>query len=380
LLQALEQQPQGLAVEIYDWLSIYAYRRGDLGAALRYTEAERTTALALGDRIGQNNALQNAATFTAAQGRYAEAVRLAEQAIEEARAIGEISSLRYALLNLFSIHYQRSNFEAALEPLEEGLQSAREPQNPEMEAKFLNNLSLVHWYRGDLGAAYRAVSQALALSQQSGHRPGELFYQVVLADDLHWLGEVEQAAALLQAAVSSMRAQQHWGRLPWAETHLARCEVSLGRPRQALQRLEQLRLEPRGERFLNPERMAWVEGLAWLKLGKPARALKALQNVHSADPTTESQLWSVRLVAQAQLEQTCPEAWQEAQALLASQEVPPLEKLSLRRALIQALQAAGATEQASIQTRLAQQDLQTLASSLEAYPDLKASLLKTHSL
>lgn len=377
LLKALEHLPeQPLTLEIYDWLSIFAYRQGNLEAALGYTEAERALALALGSRTGQNNALQNAATFTAAQGRYEEAVQLAEQAIAEAREVGDVALLRYALLNLFAIHYQRSNFEAALGPLEEGLQSAREPQNPEMEAKFLNNLSLVYWYRGELGAAYRAVSQALELSQKSGHRADALFYQVVLADDLHWLGQPAEAAALLASAAEATRELGLWSRVPWAETHLARCEVSLGRPEQALERLERLRQEPRLAGFLNPSRLAWVEGLAWLKLDTPALALQAVQAAHTDDPTTASQLWSVRLLAQARLGQVSPEDLQAGLRLLQAQEIPPLEKLSLRQAVMAALRAQGDLNQALNQQRLAEQGLQALSESLKEHPELQEALAR----
>ncbi|GIW25816.1 BTAD domain-containing putative transcriptional regulator [Meiothermus sp.] len=398
LLQAQAHLPAApLTLEVYDWLSIFAYRQGNLEAALRYTEAERALAQKLGSRTGQNNALQNAATFTAAQGRYQEAVQLAERAIAEAREMGDVTLLRYALLNLFSIHYQRSNFEAALGPLEEGLQMAREPQNPEMEAKFLNNLSLVHWYRGALGEAYRAVSRALELSQQSGHRADALFYQVVLADDLHWLGQPAEARLLLEAAVQSIQEMGLWGRLPWAETHLARCEVSLGQPEQALKRLERLRREPHLADALNPPRMAWVEGLAWLRLDQPTRALQAVQDTHSDDPTTASQLWSVRFWALARLGQVSPEyrhrpnrgiavgyadtsqgpggpSLEDLQAglkLLQAQEIPPLEKLSLRQAVMAALRAQGDLRQAQEQQGLYEQALQALSESLEGYPKLK---------
>ncbi len=373
LQQALTHLPQApLTLEIYDWLSIFAYRQGHLEAALRYTEAEGSLAQALGSRTGQNNALQNAATFTAAQGRYEEAVRLAERAIAEAREIGDVTLLRYALLNLFAIHYQRSNLEAALGPLEEGLQSAREPQNPEMEAKFLNNLSLVHWYRGALGAAYRAVSRALELSQQSGHQADALFYQVVLADDLHWLGRPAEAAHLLASAAEATRELGLWGRVPWAETHLARCEVSLGRPEQALKRLERLSQEPRLSDFLNPPRLAWVEGLARLALNQPALALRAVQDAHSDDPTTTSHLWSVRLWAQARLGQVSPEDLQRGLELLEAQGIPPLEKLSLRQAVMAALRAQGDLSRALDQERLAEEALQALSESLQEYPELKA--------
>ncbi|GIW33959.1 AAA family ATPase [Meiothermus sp.] len=372
LQQALTHLPQDLlTLDIYDWLSIFAYRQGHLETALRYTEAERSLAQALGSRTGQNNALQNAATFTAAQGHYEQAVQLAEQAIAEAREIGDVTLLRYALLNLFAIHYQRSNFEAALGPLEEGLQSAREPQNPEMEAKFLNNLSLVHWYRGALGAAYRAVSQALELSQQSGHQADALFYQVVLADDLHWLGRPAEAAAMLASAAESTRELGLWGRVPWVETHLARCEVSLGQPEQALKRLERLSQEPRLSDFLNPPRMSWVEGLARLKLNQPALALQAVQDAHSDDPTTTSQLWSVRLWAQARLGRVSPEDLQKGLELLEVQGIPPLEKLSLRQAVMVAMRARGDLSQALDQQRLAEQGLQALSGSLKEYPELK---------
>ncbi|MCS7069650.1 MAG: AAA family ATPase, partial [Meiothermus sp.] len=356
LLQAQALLPvDPLTLEVYDWLSVFAYRQGKLEAALGYTEAERALAQKLGNRTGQNNALQNAATFTAAQGRYQEAVQLAERAITEAREMGDVTLLRYALLNLFAIHYQCSNFEAALGPLEEGLQMAREPQNPEMEAKFLNNLSLVHWYRGALGEAYRAVSRALELSQKSGHRADALFYQVVLADDLHWLGQPAEARRLLEAAVQAIQELGLWGRLPWAETHLARCEVSLGQPEQALKRLERLRQEPHLADSLNLPRMAWVEGLAWLRLGQPTRALQAVQDTHSDDLTTASQLWSVRLWAQARLGQVSTDDLQAGLKLLQAPEIPPLEKLALRQAVMAALRARGDLRQAQEQQCLCEQ-------------------------
>lgn len=381
LLQAQALLPaEPMTLEVYDWLSIFAYRQGKLEAALGYTEAERALAQKLGSRTGQNNALQNAATFTAAQGRYQEAVQLAERAIAEAREMGDVTLLRYALLNLFAIHYQRSNFEAALGPLEEGLQMAREPQNPEMEAKFLNNLSLVHWYRGALGEAYRAVSRALELSQKSGHRADALFYQVVLADDLHWLGQPAEAQRLLEAAVRAIQELGLWGRLPWAETHLARCEVSLGQPEQALKRLGRLRQEPHLADSLNPPRMAWVEGLAWLRLDQPARALQAVQDTHSDDPITASQLCSVRLWAQARLGQVSPEELQAGLKLLQAPEIPPLEKLALRQAVMTALRARGDLRQAQEQKRLCEQALQALCESLEGYPLLKEACRKAYGL
>lgn len=360
-------------------LQACAMQRGLLPQAQTHNALARQAFQAAGNRLGAVKALGGQGLLTGLLGDARAAVQVLTGALMEARELQDVSVQRTLLLNLFKFLLEAGDLETAVVRLEEGLALAREPQDPYLEGVFLNNLGTVQRLRGDLGGALRAVMEALNLADHTGIAQHRIRRRITLAENHLDLGDLGGTLTLLQDA-RSLGEENGLGELAaWHETLLARCDLALGDPQAALTRLESLL---RAGTAVDPDDLArtvWVSGLARLALGLPrAETSEDGPVLWPLDPLLHGWALSVRLGTTGG--QVGPDSRDitNAENLLASGQMLPVEALGLERALITSLLAAGDSERAGNHLRAASRLVLRLAGSLDAFPELQATFLKAY--
>lgn len=349
-----------------------ALQRGDLDKAERHTHAALEHYRQAGYRVGQVEARSRQGLMMGLRGNTAGAILALEQARAEAQELKERVLERNILLNLFKFQFESGQLAAALPNLERGLSLAREPQDPRLEGIFLNNLGVVYRATGELGKALDSIRAALEIAERFGMAPLLARRRLALAEYYLDLGNPEAARPLLEQARIQIEAANQGELMPWLEAQLARCVLLEGRADAA-----QRRLEPWMNRKLadhnDQNRIAWLLGWAWLRLGRPELALSAVAK-RDALPAFGVRLLAVELEARLALGQPLHESLSRAAHLLADPGVARVEALDLYRVLIQAYQHTQQTEKASETAQLLQAELERLRQSLEGYPELQEGL------
>lgn len=354
-----------------------AMQRGHLRLAQTYNSAALVAFRRAGNRVGAVKALGSSGLLAGLLGDAPRAVQLLEVALLEARELGEVAVQRTLLLNLFKFLLEAGDLEAAVTRLESGLALARDPQDPYLEGVFLNNLGVVHRLRGDLGAALMVVLAALELADRSGNVPQQVRRRLTLAESYLDLSNPEGAWSLLEEARRRSEPLGLGEVHAWHENLLARCELARGQPQRALKRLQSLLGSELPLDLEDRARTDWLVGLAYLAQGRPQQALDQVKALElPREPLLRGWLLSIRLEARTRLGQEAHQDTAEAEILLASGQLYPLESLSLKRALMRTLTTLAETERALVHARALQKCIRHLADSLGDFAALQNSFLE----
>jgi tetratricopeptide (TPR) repeat protein len=152
-----------------------------------------TTARAIGDRVGELDALNGLGRVHRMQGRHEQAADHHEQALQIARETGHGPGELDALTGLGQIHMLQGRHEQAAVYLRRALQIAREIGHRPGELNALGDLGHVHFWQGRYGEAADHFGQALQIARETGHRPGEL-------NSLIGLGHIHKGQARYELA------------------------------------------------------------------------------------------------------------------------------------------------------------------------------------
>lgn len=349
-------------------------QRGDLEGARRQVEEAKEHFRRAGYRRGEVEARARMGLILGLSGRTPEAIALLEEAAAQAREMGERALERVTRLNLFKFLFESGRLEAALPHLERGLELAREPQDPRLAGIFLNNLGVVQRARGELGRALECFREALQIAEQMGIAQFRIRRRLTLAENYLDLGSPALAQPLLEAARKQAEESGLYEVEAWLLALLARCELMEGHPEAVLPRLSPLlgaELTDHNDRA----RAAWLLGTAWLRLGEPEKALRAVDDLEAL-PAFRVRLLAVAL--EARLSLGSPGDLEAARGLLADPGVALLESFDLRRALVRALYATGQPEAARRLAQESSQRLSRIAATLAEYPELQASFLSLY--
>ncbi len=201
-LRLAESQRDSLsACAALRWLAVSAQMEGRMLESRVPAQKLLRLAAARGDRFheGHGNLLLAYADLTtgdlaAAEPRYRRAARLFHET-------GEVRFELMAYTGLGRLSEGRGDIDEARECYTRVLDGSRAIRNPYSEADALNNLGGLEFSYGDPSAAREYYRQALDLQLRSGNRAGSVVPAKNLALTHTYMGEFEEAVALLNEAL-----------------------------------------------------------------------------------------------------------------------------------------------------------------------------------
>jgi tetratricopeptide (TPR) repeat protein/transcriptional regulator with XRE-family HTH domain len=177
---------------------------GDLGQALAWARAERSSLLACLDQAARTGQHARVITLTAGlngllqgDGPWTEAITLHTAAIAAARHLGDRPGEASALNDLGAMRQLTGDYPSAVRDLEQALGIYRDIGDRLGQANALNGLGVVRWLTGDFPAAARDLEQALGIYRDIGDRLGQ-------ANALTFFGTARWERGDYPAAVSAM--------------------------------------------------------------------------------------------------------------------------------------------------------------------------------
>nr|WP_281376999.1 AAA family ATPase [Deinobacterium chartae] len=330
-LLTLPDAPPERTAMAHEFLAYCALHRAQAHAAREHNRSARELWQRLGHRQGQAISSNTAARLAMLDGDLDGARAYLHDALTQARALGDQGLQKAFLTNLVNVLTQSGQLEEALEVLQEGLERVQDQQDPSGEGNMQHRLGDVQLLRGRLGAALAAYQRACDLSDRLGQGSHRLNYRLSRARALLAVQRLEEAGALLEE-LEALAARETASNSPGlVGIERARHLWLSGRASEAAGRLQALlaseTLDP-----LRREVASALLGQVRLALGDPAGAQAAVEGV-GATPALRAAAVSVRI--RAGLPQEA--ARSQAQELLRSGQLSPLETLELHRALAEAL-------------------------------------------
>jgi CHAT domain-containing protein len=270
---------------------VRAERARDLGDRLRRAERAEaysqavaafgealTISRALGDRLGEAEALLGIGLSQQRLGATADAAAAFNAALEAGRAAEEWSGEARALNALGQVHRLLGEMAIARDRYSQSVEAARRIGDRWTEVGALNSLARVASDTGDPQTALAMHAEAIGSSREFGDRGGEAFalnnignIHQTLGDFDEALASYEQALAIRQAIGSAQGASSTMSNI--GRVHLARGEPERARPyfEQSLETTRRI-----GSRD-NEGRNLSSLGSVYLELGDPAKAVSALE-------------------------------------------------------------------------------------------------------
>ena len=181
---------------------------GDLGQAMAWARAERTSLLACIDQAARNGQHARVITLTAGlsgllrgDGPWAEAIARYTAAIQAARHLGDRPGEASALNDLGAVRRLTGDYPAAARDLEQALGIYRDIGDRGGQANALNDLGIARWVTDDFPAAARDLEQALGIYRDIGDRRGQANALTSLGGVLPRTGDYPAAARDLEQAL-----------------------------------------------------------------------------------------------------------------------------------------------------------------------------------
>jgi DNA-binding SARP family transcriptional activator len=374
-LELLSAEPSKQHGQIYSMLGQSARDRGDYATAMAQHGRAMSIYTSIGHRVGLVAQTINHSYALALSGDIRAAILGFERALTESREIGLIRFEASALLNLGHYLTKLARFPEASAYLEQGLDLARASQNRSVEGTLLLNLAELRRLSGQLGAALELMQSAVRVVVELRHARNHAIYTRDLADVQIELGDLDGARANLETARQVIEAGGLTRLVDDLELISARLELSANQPEHVLDWVHRLESEARESR--GDASVSWVKGAALLAMGQPHAAFEAVSaQVDDTDAERWSQIIALRLEATARLGGDLGALSGEAEVLLESGRVPPLEALELRRALAHAFEADHQAERALEVRQIARASLLEMSATLEGQPALEASFLE----
>jgi tetratricopeptide (TPR) repeat protein/transcriptional regulator with XRE-family HTH domain len=178
---------------------------GPWAEAISRHQAAIQTALYLGDRLGQANALSDVGTVHLLVEDHLAAAQAAEQALAIYRDLGNRLGQANALSDLGTVRRVTGDFPASAEAMVEALAIYRDLGNRLGQANALRDLGEVRYLRGGYLAAAQAAEQALAIYRDLGNRIGQAHALIMLGEVRRMTGDFPAAAHAQEQALAIHR-------------------------------------------------------------------------------------------------------------------------------------------------------------------------------
>jgi DNA-binding SARP family transcriptional activator/tetratricopeptide (TPR) repeat protein len=381
LAPADERLTRGLKAEMSaKWRGKYLIARcqiqvrlGQLEAAAHLADAALLAFRMAGDRAGEIEALQGAGIVNMATGQLEAAARYFQTALELARAIGEQRFQRNALMNLTAIHLNLGKLQAVQQNLDGLLEMPAETLDPIVQARVHYYFGHYHRLVGQLGQALEHRLEHRRLLHQLDSPHEQIMAGLGVAVSLLDCGDLEAALALLDDL--ELIATEHDLSGLVLELRLTRIEGQLSgaSPPTPDSISTMLRDSPVNDPELQTQARILL-ARAHGRHGEPERGLSLLghEEVH---PRLRVSHLNTRLTLLARLQHEDERVLSTARRLLKQDTTPPLERFSLRRALLAWLEATAQTRAALRVRHTLQEQRLALAATLEQYPELKTRFL-----
>ncbi len=343
-------------------LCYHDIKNTDYDGAKRFFEEALNLAKLEQDHKNTALAFNAGARLALAQGDLKTTIERLELGLKETISLADLKLQLMFINNSIRVYLEAGDLQAAQSRLEQGLQLAQEPRNPSVEQVLLFRLGGVQVLRGQLGLAINAYWQSLVLAKQIDAVGREYRTCLHALTHLHaQLGNATQARIYADLFYQSWGATYQNGDM-LLESDLALCELLEGQKLAARDRL--LRILADEENFSEQKTFAnCCLGLAYLQLHEPSKALEISKDLNSTFALNALTL-SIRLQAEHDLSAISAATIVEAQNLLDSGKVPPLESLELHAALGLALERVS-SKKAQYHRIQAQQLSLELANTLE---------------
>ncbi|THF87223.1 tetratricopeptide repeat protein [Deinococcus sp. KSM4-11] len=356
---ALPEVPAERRAPLHSSLAYCALDRGDLTAAAEHNRQAQASWQLAQDRRGLAIAHNTAARLFMLRGELEPALGELRAACELAQTIGNVYMQKSFLANLVHVLAEDGRLEEAVEALQQGLEMVREQVDLQGEAVLQHRLGDVQWLRGRLGAALRAYQQARSLADACGQVEEQFYARLAEVHARLAIHDLRDLPDQLEALDRRLRPAEaftagHLLQMEWAR--LARVQ---GQPQDAVDRLKALEL---GTGSLNPlhrEGAALLLGQVLVALGDLEGARAAVTGC-AATPTLRAGALCVTL----QAGQSPEDLLDEAQRLLASGRVDPVQELELHWTLAGVL--APAHPEAERHREAARNLARQLSATLEA--------------
>jgi DNA-binding SARP family transcriptional activator len=256
------------------------------------------------------------------------------ESLERSRELGLVRVQRGIIVNLSAVLLHRGQLERAIPYLEEGLRLAREPQEPRLEAMLHTHLGHADERRGDLGGFERHFHEAITIFDRAGATAHAAQARLNRVHFLLVCGDPRSARPLLETARRAIEATNLRKHQAWLEGLQVRSDMALGLP------VRTAKLESALAASSHRELCALLDLAATkLALGDAAEALEIAVGIE-APPPEHAEAVGLQLRAQLALRHRSETLLEEALRLLDAANVPPLNKLSLYRAILATLQTS----------------------------------------
>ena len=209
--------------------------REDYGAAIDCFEQALHISRAIGDRGGEHDALFGFGQIYRLQGRYVVAIERFQQALVIARAIGNRGGEMNDLLALGHACRVQGHHGLAVESHEQALAIARAIGDRAGECNALDAMGDLARVRGRYPAAVDCYRQSLAVARSLGHQVGELGALWGLGHAYRGLDQHASAVDCYQQVADRAREIGHRNSEFEACYGLGQGELATGRPDQALE-------------------------------------------------------------------------------------------------------------------------------------------------
>ncbi len=370
--------PRTVMARAHSGIRVCAVFRGDYALALDYISASLEDARAARDRSGEAHAIIGIGRIQTMTGQYAASEAALEAGRTLAQAISATHEELHALYALTALHSLCGRFQRCFETY---------TLAHELNAR-IGNVGLaigLEVYRaralrdaGQLGESVAAIAAAVAGAAQSGAL--ELL-TVARRDEAHLfylLGDAAHAAPLLRASLSAVAGENLRSMRPGLHAELARCGLRSGDLEEVQNHLEAAESDQHLAYASDQRDLTLTRAGLSLRHGEARAALDATvlsdELLNGAALTHRARALTLRLEALQLADQSPLETVTSALTWLETGEVPALEGLDLRRALVAALRGLGRDDEARGVQESAERSLVALLASLKPHPALQTSL------
>ncbi len=244
-------------------------------------EAEAALALneALGERLGQVEALNILGIINMEQGALEEAITCYWRALESCRAIGYRYGEARAMANWGNVLYVQGALGKALARYDQAAAIFRDIGHRRGEAIVrLNTADIRLTVYGNVEGARADTEAVLAYAREAGERTSEGQSLTILGTIAWQLGNLAEAGRLIESSVDVLRAAGEQWLEAQAWINLVHVRLDEGRPEAALASLEaaEAMCRQRGMASLEGD-LRTARGAVLLALGRPEEALAALE-------------------------------------------------------------------------------------------------------
>jgi tetratricopeptide (TPR) repeat protein len=191
---------QGLEAFSLSFLGIFTILQGNQGAGGPLLEQSLAIYRALGDKIGQANALE---WLSINHGDMERAIDSSKESLRLYRELGHLSGITNSLTMLARLTFWSGDFSSPAPWLEEALSISRRLGDQVSEEVTLIALGILAYWQGDYGQANACYEEAIILSEKIGDHFLYLWAHVHMAYAVLRQGDLHQARGMFEDSIQS---------------------------------------------------------------------------------------------------------------------------------------------------------------------------------